>query len=163
MSSLFSPRTLSICFGVCVAAVTSNLWASPTQLSSAQLKPLTEAELSAETVAQVSNPKSGINQSLKMRVLHIERDLHGADIPPNFAQNLDILPAPEMPDTSGVSPLMQQHVANIAAGLQSADPREGLYIMLAPFGIDRNATNVQTSREQFSQNNPFPVPSTRMR
>ena len=54
---------------------------------------------------------------------------------------------------SNLSPLMQQHVLNIAAGLQSSDPRNGLYIMLQPFGIDRNATNVQISREQINLGN----------
>ena len=45
--------------------------------------------------------------------------------------------------------LLREHV-NIAAGLQSSNPTEGLYIMLQPFGIDRNATNVQITREQIS-------------
>ena len=45
---------------------------------------------------------------------------------------------------------MQQHVLDIAAGLQSSDPRNGLYIMLQPFGIDRNATSVQISRDQIN-------------
>ena len=55
-----------------------------------------------------------------------------------------------MPDMSNLSPLMQQHVLDIAAGLQSSDPRNGLYIMLQPFGIDRNATSVQISRDQIN-------------
>ncbi|WP_228157242.1 hypothetical protein [Acinetobacter sp. CFCC 11171] len=54
---------------------------------------------------------------------------------------------------SNLSPLMQQHVLDIAAGLQSSDPRNGLYIMLQPFGIDRNATNVQISRDQINLGN----------
>ncbi len=45
---------------------------------------------------------------------------------------------------------MQQYVLAIARGLQSPDPREGLYIILAPFGIDRRAVNVQIAREQLS-------------
>ena len=54
------------------------------------------------------------------------------------------------PDLSSLPPSLQQHVLNIANGLQSSDPRNGLYIMLQPFGIDRNAVNVQISREQIN-------------
>ena len=48
------------------------------------------------------------------------------------------------------APYSFKHVLNIAAGLQSSNPTEGLYIMLQPFGIHRNATNVQIAREQIS-------------
>ena len=54
------------------------------------------------------------------------------------------------PNLSSLPPALQQHVLNIAYGLQSSDPRNGLYIMLQPFGIDRNAVNVQISREQIN-------------
>ena len=41
----------------------------------------------------------------------------------------------------------------LETGLQSSDPRNGLYIMLQPFGIDRNTMNVQISREQINLGN----------
>ena len=55
-----------------------------------------------------------------------------------------------MPDINSLPLALQQHILAIARGLQSTDPREGLYILLQPFGIDRNASNVQIAREQIS-------------
>ena len=67
----------------------------------------------------------------------------------------------ELRAESGIIPYQQDE--NIRKALQHrmmqlqddtqsfvVDPTEGLYIMLQPFGIDRNAKNVQIVREQIS-------------
>ncbi len=84
--------------------------------------------------------------------MELERDTQNKAVDATIVSNMDILPAAAMPDMSNLSPLMQQHVLDIAPGLQSSDPRNGLYIICAArsFGIDRNATSVQISRDQIN-------------
>ena len=48
--------------------------------------------------------------------------------------------------------VFREYVLAIAQGLQSSDPRNGVYVLLQPFGINRDATNVNIVREQFDPN-----------
>ncbi|MGE8684487.1 MAG: hypothetical protein ACN6OV_08415 [Acinetobacter sp.] len=111
---------------------------------------MADREMRAETGIVEYQEQVDSRQALQQRVQKLERDTQNKGVDATIVANVDILPAAAMPDLSNLSPLMQQHIFNIAAGFQSSDPRNGLYIMLQPFGIDRNATNVQISREQLN-------------
>ena len=111
---------------------------------------MAEREMRAETGIVEYQEQVDRRKALQHRVMEIERDTQNKGVDATIVSNMDILPAAAMPDMSNLSPLMQQHVLDIAAGLQSSDPRNGLYIMLQPFGIDRNATSVQISRDQIN-------------
>jgi hypothetical protein len=71
-------------------------------------------------------------------------------VDPTLVHHLDRLPVAARPDLESLPPLLREHVLNIATGLQSADPTQGLYIMLQPLGMDRNVEKVQIVREQIS-------------
>lgn len=111
---------------------------------------MAEREMRAETGIVEYQEQVDRRKALQHRVMELERDTQNKGVDATIVSNMDILPAAAMPDMSNLSPLMQQHVLDIAAGLQSSDPRNGLYIMLQPFGIDRNATSVPISRDQIN-------------
>lgn len=111
---------------------------------------MAEREMRAETGIVEYQEQVDRRKALQHRVMELERDTQNKGVDATIVSNMDILPAAAMPDMSNLSPLMQQHVLDIAAGLQSSDPRNGLYIMLQPFGINRNATSVQISRDQIN-------------
>ncbi|WP_180071866.1 hypothetical protein [Acinetobacter sp. YH12200] len=97
--------------------------------------------------------QSSQKKALKMRMLKIERELQDYTVNADFAGDLDILPSSNPARLDSLPPGLQQYVQAIADGLRSADPRDGIYLMLVPFGINRNATSVQAAREQFNLNN----------
>lgn len=111
---------------------------------------LAEPELREEAGAVPYQQETARRKALQHRVMQIEQETQSMVIDPTVVENLDLLPIEPVPNLSGLPPLLQQHVLDIANGLQSSDPRNGIYIMLQPFGIDRNATNVQISREQIN-------------
>lgn len=111
---------------------------------------MAEPELRRETGAVPYQQETARRKALQHRVMQIENDAQSFIVDPEVVANLDILPMEPVPNLSSLPPSLQQHVLNIANGLQSSDPRNGLYIMLQPFGIDRNAVNVQISREQIN-------------
>lgn len=113
---------------------------------------MAEREMREETVVEPFQQETGRRKALQHRVMQLEGDAQSFTVDPTVVANLDILPMPAV-DMSGLSPALQQHVLNIASGLQSSDPRNGLYIMLQPFGMDRNAVNVQISRDQINLGN----------
>lgn len=111
---------------------------------------MAEPELRRETGVVPYQQETARRKALQHRVMQIENDAQSFIVDPEVVANLDILPMEPAPNLSSLPPSLQQHVLNIANGLQSSDPRNGLYIMLQPFGIDRNAVNVQISREQIN-------------
>ena len=111
---------------------------------------MAEPELRRETGVVPYQQETARRKALQHRVMQIENDAQSFIVDPEVVANLDILPMEPAPNLSSLPPALQQHVLNIAYGLQSSDPRNGLYIMLQPFGIDRNAVNVQISREQIN-------------
>lgn len=114
---------------------------------------MTEDELRAETIMPPLQEQTSQKKALNMRLMKIERELQDYTVNANFVQNIEILPLENQPRLDLLPPGLQQFVLAIADGLRSSDPRNGIYVILAPFGIDRNATNVQRAREQFNQNN----------
>lgn len=117
------------------------------------LSPLTESELSAEAeTAQViyyphDYPRE---RALQHRIMQIQMDTQNFVVDPTILMTIDLVPEAPMPDINSLPAPLQQYVLAIARGLQSPDPREGLYVLLEPFGIDRSATNVQLARGQIS-------------
>lgn len=115
------------------------------------LTPLTDAELSAETTPMIEyriDPQN--EQVLQHRIMQIQMDTQNFVVDPTILMTIDLVPETPMPDINSLPLALQQYVLAIARGLQSPDPREGLYVLLEPFGIDRRATNVQIAREQIS-------------
>lgn len=115
---------------------------------------MAEPELRAETGYLPFQEQPQKRSALQQRVMKIERDIQSYTVDGDFAGNIDILPPQPAPDLDRLPISLQQYVLAIADGLQSSDPRNGVYVMLQNFGIDRNATNVQIAREQF--NTRFP-------
>ena len=113
-------------------------------------KTMAESELRAETGVIPYQQDENIRKALQHRIVQLQDDAQSFVVDPTITQNIDILPPAVTADINSVPPLLREHVLNIAAGLQSSNPTEGLYIMLQPFGIDRNATDVQIAREQIS-------------
>ncbi|MCW8038548.1 MULTISPECIES: hypothetical protein [Acinetobacter] len=111
---------------------------------------MAEPELREETGVVPYQQETARRKALQHRVMQIEEGTQSFVVDPSIVANLDILPAEPSPNLSSLPPALQQHVLNIASGLQSSDPRNGLYIMLQPFGINRDAANVQISREQIN-------------
>ena len=110
---------------------------------------MAEREMREETAVEPYQQETGRRKALQHRVMQLEGDAQSFTVDPTVVANLDVLPVPKV-DMSSLSPALQQYVLNIANGLQSSDPRNGIYTILQPMGIDRNATNVQISREQMN-------------
>ena len=150
------PKSVAVLLFASAALSASSTFAATNadeQQDAIQMPALTimaEREMRAETGLVEYQEQVDRRKALQHRVMELERDTQNKGVDATIVSNMDILPAAAMPDMSNLSPLMQQHVLDIAAGLQSSDPRNGLYIMLQPFGIDRNATSVQISRDQIN-------------
>ena len=115
------------------------------------LSPLTESELRAETTSVIQYKEDPQQvRALQHRIMQIQMDTQNFVVDPTIVATIDLVPDGPMPDINSLPLPLQQYVLAIAQGLQSPDPREGLYIILANFGIDRSATTVQIAREQLS-------------
>lgn len=115
------------------------------------LIPLTDSKLSAETTRVIEYHEDPQRERvLQHRIMQIQMDTQNFVVDPTMLMTIDLVPEAPMPDINSLPWVLQQYVLAIARGLQSPDPREGLYIILAPFGIDRRAVNVQIAREQLS-------------
>ena len=131
-----------------------NAHAAPESVTLPTLTVMADRELREETEFILPlQQQSSQKKALKMRMLKIERELQDYTVNADFAGDLDILPSSNPARLDSLPPGLQQYVQAIADGLRSADPRDGIYLMLVPFGINRNATSVQTAREQFNLNN----------
>lgn len=128
--------------------------AAPDSVTLPTLTVMADRELREETEFMLPlQQQSSQKKALKMRMLKIERELQDYTVNADFAGDLDILPSSNPARLDSLPPGLQQYVQAIADGLRSADPRDGIYLMLVPFGINRNATSVQAAREQFNLNN----------
>ena len=135
---------LMLCCSAQLASANGEIVPLPT------FKSMAESELRAEAGVIPYQQDENIRKALQHRIIQLQGDTQAFVVDPTVTQNLEVLaPAPE-PALDTLPPLLREHVLNIASGLQSSDPTEGLYIMLQPFGIDRGASNVQLIREQIS-------------
>lgn len=102
------------------------------------LQVLAEPELRTETgVVPYQNDEMN-RRALQHQIIRNSRDAQNFMIDSHVVANLELQPLQSQPDLNSLAPLLQQHVLNIAQGLQSSDPTQGLYIMLQPFSIDRS-------------------------
>ncbi|WP_228260006.1 hypothetical protein [Acinetobacter sp. ANC 4779] len=115
------------------------------------LRMMAEPELRAETTSIIQYQQDPQKvRALQHRIMQIQLDTQNFVVNPTILASIDLVPDGPMPDINSLPLEQQQYVLAVAQGLQSPDPREGLYIILEPFGIDRSATNVQIAREQIS-------------
>ena len=113
------------------------------------LRMMAEPELRAETTGIIQYQQDPQEvRALQHRIMQIQLDTQNFVVNPTILATIDLVPDGPIPDINSLPLEQQQYVLAVARGLQSSDPREGLYIILEPFGIDRNATNVQIAREQ---------------
>lgn len=142
-------KVISYCIFV-VAGVAASVTAFADTVELPVLKTLAEPELRAETgIIQYQEDPARV-KALQHEVMKLSDEAQNFMIAPNVLTNVEILPAAPLPNLNSLPLILQQHILSIAQGLQSSDPKQGLYIMLQPFGIDRNAINAQIGREQFS-------------
>lgn len=151
------PKHYILMTGAVLSLCTAHAFAAPQAKDEASetvrlpvLTVMADRELRNETVVEPAQEEPAKRKALQQQVMKLERNAQNYAADPTVIQNLDVKAPEPAPNFSGVSLVMQQHILNIAEGLQSSDPRNGLYIMLQPFGIDRNATNVQMGREQLN-------------
>ena len=102
------------------------------------LQVLAEPELRKETGIVPYQNDEKIRRALQHQIIRNSREAQNFMLDSQVVANLEIQPLQSQPDLNSLPPLLQQHVLNIAQGLQSSDPTQGLYIMLQPFGIDRS-------------------------
>ena len=112
------------------------------------------AEPEMRAVTEITPYQEGASQrkALQMRLMKIERDIQAYSVDGDVVANIDVGAAAPNPDLDSLPTVFREYVLAVAQGLQSSDPRNGIYVILQPFGIDRNATNVQIVREQFDPN-----------
>jgi len=112
------------------------------------------AEPEMRAVTEITPYQEGASQhkALQMRLMKIERDIQAYSVDGDVVANIDVGAAAPNPDLDSLPTVFREYVLAVAQGLQSSDPRNGIYGILQPFGIDRNATNVQIVREQFDPN-----------
>ncbi|WP_216937749.1 MULTISPECIES: hypothetical protein [unclassified Acinetobacter] len=125
---------------------------------------MAEPELRAVIEVVPYQEDASQRQALQMRMMEIERDIQSYSVDADFVANIDVMRAPATPDLDSLPVIFQEYVLAVAQGLLSSDPRNGIYVVLQPFGINRDATTVQIAREQFNsyRNQPnlsLPFPS----
>jgi hypothetical protein len=102
------------------------------------LQILAEPELRTETGIVLYQQDERNRRALQHQMIRNSREAQNFMIDSHVVANLEIQPLQSQPELNSLPPLLQQHVLNIAQGLQSDDPTQGLYMMLQPFGIDRS-------------------------
>ena len=111
---------------------------------------MADRELRNETAVEPVQEGPAKRKALQRQVMKLERDVQNSEPDAHIVANMDYQPPEPAPDMSSLNPAMQRHLLNIAEGLKSSDPRNGIYTMLQPLGLDRSATTVQMSREQIN-------------
>lgn len=114
---------------------------------------MAEPELRAVTEKMLPyQEQNSQRKALQMRLMKIEREIQAYSVDGDIVANIDAMRAPVDPDLDSLPVVFREYVLAVAQGLQSSDPRNGVYVLLQPFGINRDATNVQIVREQFDPN-----------
>ena len=121
-----------VSFAVAILAVNfplSTAFADTVELP--MLRTLAEPELRAETgIIQYQEDPQEV-RALQHRVMKIQLDTQNFVVDPTIVTTLELVPEGPIPDLNNLPLGLQQYVLAIARGLQSPDPREGLYMMLA--------------------------------
>ncbi|MBP7880049.1 hypothetical protein MMO38_13685 [Acinetobacter sp. NIPH 1852] len=98
---------------------------------------MAESELREEVGFIPFQEDEKVREALQHQIYKAHSDIQNAGVKEgvttvNYQQKM------EEPDSSQLSPLLEQHVLAVAQGLQSSDPTSGLFKMLEPLNIDRN-------------------------
>jgi len=103
------------------------------------IKVMADAELRDEAVGVTPfQEDKDVRLALQHKMIKNENEIQNYVIGENLGV-IDVQPRTNMPDMSKVSPFLQEYVLAVAKGLQSSDPTTGLFKMLEPVGVDRNA------------------------
>ena len=81
--------------------------------------------------------RKDVQQALQHHLYKIENGFQNNRVEESVA-TVDYQPQATAPDLSQYSPVLQQYILAVAAGLQSSDPTNGLFKMLEPLNINRN-------------------------
>lgn len=135
---LITNSKLCLMFGV-ISALLMSLTHAENIASLPSIQLLADDDLRDEVVTTVTpfQEDQKVRQSLQHQVIKKEQDIQNAALEQS-SPALNIQPKTPVPDMSHLSPLQQQYVLSVAAGLQSNDPSSGIFRMLEPLGIDRD-------------------------
>lgn len=129
---------LCLMFGV-ISALLMSLTHAENIASLPSIQLLADDDLRDEVVTTVTpfQEDQKVRQALQHQVIKKEQDTQNAALEQS-SPALNIQPITPVPDMSHLSPLQQQYVLSVVAGLQSNDPSSGIFRMLEPLGIDLN-------------------------
>lgn len=142
------------CF-TCVACLAASVsYAETAALPT--LKRMAEPELRQQSGVIPFQEDPEVRQSLEHEIMRKERDIVNYSAADHVIGSYEYQKPAPVPDMSGIPLFLQQHITNIATGLQSSDPTEGLYIMLQPLGINRgNLQEIRNGSKEINLNPKF--------
>lgn len=105
---------------------------------------MAESEMRAEQVGPLPfQEEPQVRQAVQHYVYKIQKNMQDAEVG-ETATIVNYQPETQ-PDMSQFSPVLQEYIFAVAAGLQPPDPTVGLFTMLKPLNINRN--NAESFRE----------------
>ncbi|MDR0236639.1 hypothetical protein [Acinetobacter sp.] len=127
---------------VSILATALLVWLPTTQAeqvaSLPTIKVMADSELRQEAVGVTPYQEDkGVRKALQHQIIKKENEIQNYSIGDNIGV-LDIQPRSIEPNMNQVSPLLQEYVLAVAAGLQSSDPTTGLFTMMEPLSMGMN-------------------------
>ena len=127
---------------VSILATTLAIWLPTTQAeqvaSLPTIKVMADSELRQEAVGVTPYQEDkDVRKALQHQIIKKENEIQNYSIGDNIGV-LDIQPRSIEPNMNQVSPLLQEYVLAVAAGLQSSDPTTGLFTMMEPLSMGMN-------------------------
>ncbi|MDH0032809.1 MULTISPECIES: hypothetical protein [unclassified Acinetobacter] len=101
------------------------------------IRVMAESELREEVGPVPFQEDIKVRQALQHRIYKTHSDMQNEPIKESTV-TVDYQPKIAEPDTSQLSPALQQYILAVAMGLQSPDPTDGVFKMLEPMNINRN-------------------------
>ena len=98
---------------------------------------MAESEMREEVGPIPFQEDEQVRQTLQHYLYKVHNNIQNTDVPETTVV-VDGLPMTAKPDLSQLSPVLQEYILAVAAGLQSPDPTTGLFTMLQPLNINRN-------------------------
>ncbi|MFC3902085.1 hypothetical protein SAMN05421749_10590 [Acinetobacter marinus] len=83
--------------------------------------------------------------ALQYHIYKLENDIQNTSANGSTSLAYSYQPMTAMPNMNQYSPALSMYIMSVASGLQSADPTNGLFNMLAPLNINRG--NIDAIRE----------------
>ncbi|KAF1020068.1 MAG: hypothetical protein GAK29_03738 [Acinetobacter bereziniae] len=127
---------------VSILATALLVWLPTTQAeqvaSLPTIKVMADSELRQEAVGVTPYQEDkDVRKALQHQIIKKENEIQNYSIGDNIGV-LDIQPRSIEPNMNQVSPLLQEYVLAVAAGLQSSDPTTGLFTMMEPLSMGMN-------------------------